>query len=102
LLTALRRTQAKTLLATVHVAIVGCHGNPVYRAVAWIRICVSIAWLPHQNSEQNLLLSYDSKFSETLAVSTSQSIRCQSPDDNTNYNMLPTAAKILGIAGGVH
>jgi hypothetical protein len=42
--TAFRRTQLKTLLATIHVAFVGCHGNPVYRAVAWIRICVSIAW----------------------------------------------------------
>jgi hypothetical protein len=25
---------------------VGYHGNPVYRAVAWILICVSVTWLP--------------------------------------------------------
>jgi hypothetical protein len=36
----------KTLLATIHVAIVVCHGNPVYRAVAWIPILVSVAWSP--------------------------------------------------------
>jgi hypothetical protein len=41
-LTALRWTQVKALLATIHVAIVGCHGNPVYRAVAWIPVCVSV------------------------------------------------------------
>jgi hypothetical protein len=43
-LIALRQTQMKTMLATIHVAIVGCHGNPVYRAVAWIPICISVAW----------------------------------------------------------
>jgi hypothetical protein len=32
----------KTLLTTIHVAIVGCQGNPVYRSVAWIPICVSV------------------------------------------------------------
>jgi hypothetical protein len=31
---------------TCFVAIVGYHGNPVYQAVAWILICVSITWLP--------------------------------------------------------
>jgi hypothetical protein len=45
-LTTLRRTQVKTLLATIHVAIVGCHGNPVYRAVTWIPICICVTWLP--------------------------------------------------------
>jgi hypothetical protein len=25
---------------------VGHHGNPVYRAVAWIPICVSVTWSP--------------------------------------------------------
>jgi hypothetical protein len=43
-LTALRPTQVKTLLATTHVAFVGCHGNPVYRVVTWIPISVSVAW----------------------------------------------------------
>jgi hypothetical protein len=33
--TGLRRAQVKTLL---------CNRNPVYRAVAWIPICVSVAW----------------------------------------------------------
>jgi hypothetical protein len=28
------------------VAIVRHHGNPVYRAVAWIPICVSVTWSP--------------------------------------------------------
>jgi hypothetical protein len=41
-----RRIQVKTLLATIHVAFVGCHGNPVYWAVIWIRICVSVTWSP--------------------------------------------------------
>jgi hypothetical protein len=36
----------KTLLATILVAFVGCHGNPVYRAVTWIPICVSVTWSP--------------------------------------------------------
>jgi hypothetical protein len=36
----------KTLLATIHVAFVGCHGNPVYRAVTWIPICVNVTWSP--------------------------------------------------------
>jgi hypothetical protein len=45
-LTALRRTQVKTLLATIHAAFVGCHGNPVYRAVTWIPIWVSVTWSP--------------------------------------------------------
>jgi hypothetical protein len=45
-LTALRRTQVKTLLATIHFAFVGCHGNPVYRAVTWIPICISLIWSP--------------------------------------------------------
>jgi hypothetical protein len=49
-LTALRRTEVKTLLATIHVAIVGCHGNPVYRAVTWIPICVSVTWTPKFSS----------------------------------------------------
>jgi hypothetical protein len=49
-LTALRRTQVKTLLAKIHVAIVGCHGNPVYRSVAWIPICVSVTWSPKFSS----------------------------------------------------
>jgi hypothetical protein len=44
-LTILRRTEAKTLLATTNVAFVGCHGNPVYRAVTWI------ALLGHQYSQ---------------------------------------------------
>jgi hypothetical protein len=44
--TAFRWTQVKTLLATIHVAFVGCHGNPVYRAVTWIPICVSVTWSP--------------------------------------------------------
>jgi hypothetical protein len=26
--------------------IVGCHGNTVYRSVAWIPICVSVTWSP--------------------------------------------------------
>jgi hypothetical protein len=33
--TAFRRTQVKTLLATIHAAIVGCHAKPVYLAVTW-------------------------------------------------------------------
>jgi hypothetical protein len=45
-LTALRRTQVKTLFATIHVAFVVRHGNPVYRAVTWIPICVSVTWSP--------------------------------------------------------
>jgi hypothetical protein len=28
------------------VVIVSCHGNPVYRSVAWIPICVSVTWSP--------------------------------------------------------
>jgi hypothetical protein len=36
----------KTLLATIDVAFVGCYGNPVYRAVTWIPICVSDTWSP--------------------------------------------------------
>jgi hypothetical protein len=36
----------KTLLATIHVAFVGCHGNPVYPAVTWIPISVSVTWSP--------------------------------------------------------
>jgi hypothetical protein len=31
---------------TCFVVIVGYHGNPVYRAVAWIPICVCVTWLP--------------------------------------------------------
>jgi hypothetical protein len=31
---------------TCFVAIAGYHGNPVYRAVALIPICVSVTWLP--------------------------------------------------------
>jgi hypothetical protein len=45
-LTGLKRTQVKTLLARIQVAFVGCHGNPVYRAVTWIPICVSVTWSP--------------------------------------------------------
>jgi hypothetical protein len=45
-LTALRQYQVKNLLATIHVAIVGCHGNPVYLSVAWIPICLSVTWSP--------------------------------------------------------
>jgi hypothetical protein len=45
-LTALRQTQVKTLLATIHVAFIGCHGNPVYRAFIWIPICISVTWSP--------------------------------------------------------
>jgi ABC-type uncharacterized transport system permease subunit len=36
----------KTLLATIHVAFDGYHGNPLYRAVTWIPICVSFIWSP--------------------------------------------------------
>jgi hypothetical protein len=36
----------KTLLATIHVAFLDCLGNPVYRAVTWIPICVSVTWSP--------------------------------------------------------
>jgi hypothetical protein len=36
----------KTLLATIHIAFVGCHGNPVYLVVTWIPICVRDTWSP--------------------------------------------------------
>jgi hypothetical protein len=49
-LTALRRTQVKTMLATIHVAIVGCHGNPVYRSVAWISTCTNVTRSPKPSS----------------------------------------------------
>jgi hypothetical protein len=36
----------QTLLTTIHIAFVGCHGNPVYPAVTWIPIYVSVTWSP--------------------------------------------------------
>jgi hypothetical protein len=47
-LTALRRTQVKTLLATIHelLRLLVTMESPVYRAVTWIPICVRVTWLP--------------------------------------------------------
>jgi hypothetical protein len=41
-----RRTQVKTLLATIHVAFVGCHGNLVYRVVSWIPVLANLWEVP--------------------------------------------------------
>jgi hypothetical protein len=47
-LTALRRTQVKTLLATIYelLRLLVTMESPVYRDVTWIPICVSVTWSP--------------------------------------------------------
>jgi hypothetical protein len=45
-----RRTQVKTLLATIHVAFVGCHGNLVYLVVSWIPVLGNLWEVPVESS----------------------------------------------------
>jgi hypothetical protein len=45
-----RRTQVKTLIATIHVAFVGCHGNLVYRVVSWIPVLGNLWKVPVEGS----------------------------------------------------
>jgi hypothetical protein len=43
----------KTLLATMHVAFVGCHGNLVYRVVSWIPVLVTLWEVPVEGSHRS-------------------------------------------------
>jgi hypothetical protein len=40
----------KTLLATIHIAVVGCHGNLVYRVVSWIPVLGNLWEVPVEGS----------------------------------------------------
>jgi hypothetical protein len=52
----------KTLLATIHVAFVGCHGNLVYRVVSWISVLGNLWELPvegsHITEEVEILIQF--------------------------------------------
>jgi hypothetical protein len=45
----------KTLLATIHVAFVGCHGNLVYRVVSWIPVLGNLWEVPWKETVTSLL-----------------------------------------------
>jgi hypothetical protein len=40
----------KTLLSTIHVAFVGCHGNLIYRVVSWIPVLGNLWEVPVEGS----------------------------------------------------
>jgi hypothetical protein len=46
----------KTLLATIHVIFVGCHGNLVYRVVSWIPVLGNLWEVPVEGSHKILPL----------------------------------------------
>jgi hypothetical protein len=46
----------KTLLATIHVAFVGCRGNLVYRVVSWIPVLGNLWEVPVEGSHKSILV----------------------------------------------
>jgi hypothetical protein len=104
-LIALKRTQVKTLLATIRVAFVGCHGNPFYRAVTWIPICVRVTWSPvfqHVGGFHGRLPQQQHKNSNNSSICNKNDciqtlLKSLTPTESTDYSLWRATKKIKQI-----